>query len=138
MINWLWRAAALVRRHFQPDQTGGWGEDLAHRFLRRQGCTVVARNYRPPSGAGEIDLVVWHGGTLAFVEVKTRISDDFAAPERNVGKEKQRRVLRAAEDYLRHTEIPWSSTRFDIVSIVLTKPPKLNWIRGAFHRPSRG
>lgn len=135
MMGWLWRAAARLRRHFQPDETGRWGEDLAHRYLRAHGCIVVARNYRPPSGAGEIDLVVWHGETLAFVEVKTRASDEFAAPERNVGKEKQRRVLRAAADYLRRAEVPWSSTRFDIVSIVLTKPPKLEWIRGAFRRP---
>jgi len=135
MTGWLWRAAARLRRHFQPDNIGRWGEDLAHRYLRAHGCTVVARNYRPLSGAGEIDLVVWHGETLAFVEVKTRASDEFAAPERNVGKEKQRRVLRAAADYLRRTEVPWSSTRFDIVSIVLTKPPKLEWMRGAFRRP---
>ncbi|MGA2147576.1 MAG: YraN family protein [Bryobacteraceae bacterium] len=135
MTGWLWRAAARLRRRLQPDDIGRWGEDLAHRYLRAHGCTVVARNYRPLSGAGEIDLVVWHGETLAFVEVKTRASDEFAAPERNVGKEKQRRVLRAAADYLRRTEVPWSSTRFDIVSIVLTKPPKLEWMRGAFRRP---
>jgi putative endonuclease len=96
---------------------------------------VVARNYRPPSESGEIDIVAWHGETLAFVEVKTRASADFAAPDRNVGQEKQRRMLRAAEDYLRRTEVPWSRTRFDIVSIVLSEPPKLEWRRGAFRRP---
>jgi putative endonuclease len=96
---------------------------------------VVARNYRPPSESGEIDIVAWDGETLAFVEVKTRTSADFAAPERNVGTEKQRRMLRAAEDYLRRTEVPWSRARFDIVSIVLSRPPKLEWRRGAFRRP---
>ena len=136
MIGWLWRSAAWVRRRFHRGEIGPWGEDLAHRHLRAQGCTVVARNYRPPSGAGEIDIVAWHGETLAFVEVKTRSSDEFAAPERNVGREKQRRILRAAEDYLRHTDVPWSKTRFDVVSIVLCKPPKLEWIRGAFRRPT--
>ena len=80
MTGWLWRAAARLRRHFHPDNIGRWGEDLAHRYLRAHGCTVVARNYRPLSGAGEIDIVVWHGETLAFVEVKTRASDEFAAP----------------------------------------------------------
>ena len=63
---------------------GQLGEDLAHRFLRRHGCTVVARNYRPRHGGGEIDLVAWDGGTLAIVEVKTRASDEFGAPERAV------------------------------------------------------
>ena len=111
---------------------------MAHRYLRANGCTVVARNYRPPAGSGEIDIVVWHGETLAFVEVKTRASSEFAAPERNVGREKQRLILRAAEDYLRRTEVPWASARFDIVSIVLSKPPKLKWIRGAFRRAPPG
>ena len=135
MIGWLWRAAARLRRHLRPDEIGRWGEDLAHRYLRARGCTVVARNYRPPAGSGEVDIVVWHGETLAFVEVKTRATAEFAAPERNVGQEKQRLILRAAEDYLRRTEVPWSRARFDIVSIVLTQPPKLEWIRGAFRRP---
>lgn len=136
MIGWLWRGASRLRCHFRPDDTGRWGEDMAHRYLRAYGCTVVARNYRPPSGSGEIDIVVWHGDTLAFVEVKTRSSAEFAAPERNVGPEKQRRVIRAAADYLRRSEVPWSQTRFDIVSIVLTEPPRLDWIRGAFRPPA--
>jgi Holliday junction resolvase-like predicted endonuclease len=55
-----------------------------------------------------------------------------------VGQEKQRRMLRAAEDYLRRTEVPWSRTRFDIVSIVLSEPPRLEWRRGAFRRPMEG
>jgi putative endonuclease len=136
MTGWLWRGAARLRWYFRPGEIGRWGEDLAHRYLRAHGCTVVARNYQPPSGSGEIDIVAWHGETLAFVEVKTRVRSDFASPERNVGQEKQRRMLRAAEDYLRRTEVPWSRTRFDIVSIVLSEPPKLEWRRGAFRRPA--
>src|SRR5689334_17626740 len=50
---------------------GRRGEDIAHRYLQREGMTVVARNYRTATGAGEIDLVAWHGDTLVFVEVKT-------------------------------------------------------------------
>ena len=42
---------------------------------------MVARNYRARSGAGEIDLVAWDGDALAFVEVKTRSSEEYGAPE---------------------------------------------------------
>src|SRR5450432_3006906 len=58
------------------------GEDLAHRFLRRQGYTVVARNYRSGSGAGEIDIVAFDKQDLVFIEVKTRASDEFGSPDR--------------------------------------------------------
>ena len=88
----------------------------------RHGCTVVARNYRPPSGSGEIDLVAWHGGTLVFVEVKTRASAEFGAPERAVDAEKRGRLARAARDYARRAGVEWGRTRFDIVSIVLGEP----------------
>jgi putative endonuclease len=57
------------------------GEDLAHRYLRRRGCTIVARKHTPRSGAGEIDLVAWHGPTLALVEVKTRTSEEHGEPD---------------------------------------------------------
>ena len=93
---------------------------------------MVARNYRPPSGGGEIDIVAWHGETLVFVEVKTRAAADFGTPERAVDAEKRERVERAARDYARRAGVEWGKTRFDIVGIVLEKPPKIEWIRDAW------
>src|ERR1039458_1999578 len=72
VISLLYRAADALRRRALRADHGRIGEDLAHRYLRRQGCTVVARNYRPPYGGVEIDLVAWHGNTLVFVVGKTR------------------------------------------------------------------
>ena len=132
MIGWIYRAADRIRRSRYAANHGRIGEDMAHRFLRSRGCTVVARNYRTLSGSGEIDLVVWDGGKLAFIEVKTRGSDEFGLPEAAVDAEKRGRVQRAARDYARRAEIPWGDTRFDIVSIVLGKPPRIEWLRDAF------
>ena len=81
MLGLLYRVSDALRRRALAGQHGRVGEDLAHRYLRGRGCTVVARNYRPRSGVGEIDLVAWHGKTLAFVEVKTRAGEDFGPPE---------------------------------------------------------
>jgi putative endonuclease len=70
------------------------GEDFAQLDLRRHGCAVVARGYRPRSGDGEIDLVAWHGGTLVFAEVKTCATDQYGAPDRYVDTEKQQNLER--------------------------------------------
>ena len=132
MIGLLYRAADRLRRRRYADNHGRIGEDLAHRFLRARGCTVVARNYRTLSGSGEIDLIVWDGSRLAFVEVKTRASAEFGPPASAVDAGKRERVERAARDYARRADIPWRDTRFDIVSIVLDRPPRIEWLRDAF------
>jgi putative endonuclease len=132
LIGLLYRAADAIRRRGYRNDHGRLGEDLAHRYLRSKGCTVVARNYRTKSGHCEIDLVAWDSGTLAFVEVKTRASAAFGEPDRAVDVEKRENLRRAARDYARRAEIPWERTRFDIVSIVLEKKNRIDWIKDAF------
>jgi len=132
VLGLLYRLSDALRRKTLGDDHGRMGEDLAHRYLTRHGCRVVARNYRPRSGHGEIDLVVWEGATLVFVEVKSRASEDFGTPDSAVDQEKQEHLRRAARDYVRRTESTWEKTRFDIVSVVLVQPPRIVWLRDAF------
>src|ERR1700732_2295472 len=72
---------------------GRRGEDLAHRFLRRQGFVIVARNYRLSSGEAEADLIAREGEDLVIVEVKTRASAEYGPPESAVDPEKQGHLL---------------------------------------------
>jgi putative endonuclease len=132
VIGWVYRAADALRRRALKDNRGRIGEDMAHRYLRGQGCTVVARNYRPPHGGGELDLVAWHGAVLAFVEVKTRTSVDHGSPDRAVDRQKQEFVERAARDYARRARVDWESTRFDIVAVTLGNPPRIEWLQNAW------
>src|SRR5271165_6548575 len=97
VIGLLYRAADALRRRSQQNDHGRMGEDAAHRYLRRHGCTVVARNYRMRSGGGEIDLVAWHGQRLVFVEVKTRANEDYGTPESAVDAEKRANLRRASQ-----------------------------------------
>jgi putative endonuclease len=121
------------RRRWPADQaTGRFGEDLAHRLLRRQGYRVVARNWRPRSGAGEVDLVAWDGPVLVFVEVKTRGTEEFGTPDRAIDSEKQATLARAAREYTRRAGVAWERVRFDVVSVLLGKPPRLELRRDAF------
>ncbi len=98
-------------------RTGARGETLAYWYLRQAGYTIVARNRRARSGAGELDLVGWDGPVLSFVEVKTRTTTDAGPPETAVSKAKQKRIARAACEYLRRLRRKSVSYRFDIASV---------------------
>jgi len=114
------RAASLQpheRSKAEISDLGVRGETLAYWYLRQAGYTVVARNWRARWGAGELDLVGWEGRTLAFVEVKSRTSEAAGAPEEAVSPVKQKRVIRAAQEYLRRLRRKPSSCRFDVVSV---------------------
>lgn len=106
---------------------GQRGEHLAAAYLERQGYHLVARNFVLPVGRNrrgvlihaELDLVAYDGPTLCFVEVKTRASDWFAAPEANVDARKQRQISRAARAYRRFFGQTATPYRYDVVSIVI-------------------
>lgn len=138
MIRWIYTLADALRhagrrRVWAPDHAAGRrAEDLAHRFLRRKGMRIVARNYRPPSGGADLDLVGWSAGSLAFIEVKSRSSAAAEPPERAVDAEKQRLLERAARDFAGRSGVPWERVRFDVVSVVFGDPPKIEWFTAAF------
>ena len=124
---------ARRRRLWDPDKASGRrGEDLAHRFLRKQGYTIVARNYRLASGDAEADLIARDGEDLVIVEVKTRATDEYGPPEQAVNPEKRRHLIRVAREYARKTNTPWGHMRFDTVSIVLREPPEITLLKAAF------
>ena len=131
-----WLRDAGRRRVWKTDlATGRRGEDLAHRYLRRQGFTIVARNYRLASGDAEADLIAWDRSSLAFVEVKTRQNDAYGPPDRAIGRDKQMHLYRVAREYTRKSGAAWEQVRFDVVTVILSNPPEINLIRDAFPRP---
>lgn len=120
-----------ARRHLlnEDHALGRRGEDIAQRFLQRLGLVIVDRNYRMASGAGEVDLVGWEADRLVFVEVKSRKTDEFGAPDRAIGREKQWSLIRAAREYARHADVPWEKARFDVVTVVFSTPPAVAHFR---------
>jgi putative endonuclease len=123
-MKWLFRLADTVRSRarrkvMEPAKALGLdGEDTAHRHLQRAGLIVVARNYRTPGGSAEVDLIARDGETLVFVEVKTRETDEFGAPERAIDPVKHDKIRRAAWNYLRRSGHDPARVRFDVVAIV--------------------
>jgi putative endonuclease len=134
----LYRLADAARhryrlRHSTTEQAHGRrGEDLAHRYVRSRGLTVVARNFRRRSGSGELDIVAWDRQTLVFVEVKARATAEFGSPGRAVDADKERDLRRAAGEYLRRSGVPPEQARFDLVNIILSEPVEIEWVKDAF------
>ena len=99
---------------------GRKGEEEASRYLTRLGHRILARNWR--GGHLELDIVSLLGRELHFVEVKSRVAPVMAEPQRNVGREKQRRLVAAAQAFL-HAEdrkdLPADlEVFFDVLSVV--------------------
>ena len=127
---------------------GARGERLAADLLERAGYRLVAANFKLPVGRNlrgavvqaEIDLVAYDGDTLCFVEVKTRRSDEFSAPEANVDLRKQRQITRAARAFRRAFGLTGAPHRYDVVSLVIppesadavadSQPPRAQLLRG--------
>jgi putative endonuclease len=124
----LYRFAGRLR-YRRDGNVGRRGEELAHRYLRACGFTIVARNWRPPQGGGELDLVAWHDATLVFIEVKSRLSGQWSAPERDIDSEKLNSLRKAARDYIRRAAAEEAESRFDVVTVT---GDKIEHLRGAF------
>jgi putative endonuclease len=116
----LWqRLRALVKRKVQPLhlQRGRLGENAARKYLRRLGLKFLTANFR--SARGEIDLIFRDADCLAFVEVKTRSSEDWTRPAAAVNARKRRLLSQTALDYLKLLKNPPVKIRFDIVEVLL-------------------
>lgn len=93
---------------------GRWGEDVAARHLERAGFRILDRNWR--AGRLEIDLVVRDGGTIAFVEVKTRRPGP-QHPAEAIDRRKRARLRKAAARWITTHAERAREYRFDVVSV---------------------
>ncbi len=97
---------------------GRLGEQIAKEFLEKKGYSIVEQNYK--NKYAEIDLIVKHKDSLVFVEVKTRIGEQFGVPEDAINRNKLRRLIRNAQVYMMKKN-RGMDFRIDAVCIVLNK-----------------
>ena len=112
---------------------GAKGEQIAVKFLKKSGYKILQRNYR--CKLGEIDIVCYDHGTIAFVEVKTRHSDTYGPPELSVTEVKKRQIVKIALHYVAEKKIEGRDFRFDVVSVFHTpmkKQPEITLFKNAF------
>ena len=115
---------------------GRTGEDLAAKHITGRGYRILERNYRAPYG--EIDLIALDGGTVVFVEVKTRTTDAYGAPELAVDQRKQERMVKAALGYLKLKKLHQMPCRFDVVAISGAGSDQIELIQNAFEMDRTG
>ena len=102
-------------------KVGELGENLACKYLEKNGFEILDRNYRKKWG--ELDVVAKKDKILHFVEVKavshvTRVTG--YQPEENVHPWKLKRLSRAVQTYLLEKKIPDETEwQFSVIAVFL-------------------
>ena len=102
----------------KPLSKGAQGELLAKKYLQNKGYKFITANFS--SIFGEIDLIFQDDIILVFVEVKTRLSDRYGAPEEAVTSRKLNHLIKTAEYFLVKYPNFGRAFRLDVVAIDVT------------------
>ncbi|MEJ5963832.1 YraN family protein [Pedobacter immunditicola] len=113
------------------NELGRHGEQVARLYLEEKGYRILNQNW--VYGRAEIDLIAFHEEKLIFLEVKTRSSVEFGAPEDFVNWKKERQLEFASLEYIERCNHQ-GEIRFDVIAIVFEnrKHYKINHIEDAF------
>ncbi|TDT61593.1 YraN family protein [Fonticella tunisiensis] len=96
---------------------GSIGEDIARKYLIRNGYKILDKNYR--TKFGEIDIIAKDGRYIVFIEVKSRKGSKFGYPREAVDSFKQNRLKNLATLYIANKNLWDSMIRFDVVEVLL-------------------
>ena len=109
---------------------GVFGERLAFDFLISEGYKILAQNYRFKKA--EVDILAQKGTYLVAVEVKTRRSKAFGAPEEFLKPAQIQRIIKAVDHFVVSNNLNLE-VRFDIIAIIKTeKETKIEHLEDAF------
>lgn len=107
---------------------GDRGERKVALYLMLRGWRILERNWT--SRHKEVDIIAKRGKTIAFVEVKTRLSPHAAAPQLAVGAEKRANVIAASRAYSLLHDVSGCTIRFDVAEVT---EKGVNYIKSAFY-----
>ena len=115
----------------QKKETGNKGEQVAKEYLEKKGYKILDTNWHHHHR--ELDIIAKEDKVLVIVEVKTRTTSFYGEPSLAVNALKMRRMINAADSYIRRHNFD-GDTRFDIISIIFEKGKyKLEHIINAFY-----
>lgn len=117
----------------EHNDLGKRGEDEAVKHLQQKGYKIIERNWVYEKY--EIDIIARDEEFIVFVEVKTRSSNQWGNPEEAVSKGKIKRIVAAADFYLKEYDIELPA-RFDVIAAIWTgKSFEIEHIDDAFLPP---
>lgn len=118
------------KKRLSAYELGKYGEELASRYLKKNGYIILERNYK--CIYGEVDIIAKNNDCIVFVEIKTRKKIREIMPEDSIGYSKKQHLLKSAEYYI--STLPDEvNYRFDVVSIELNDlQPEIYIIKDAF------
>ena len=109
-------------------ELGKLGEDEAVKYLIKNGCKILDRNFNCTQG--EIDIVALDKNEVVFVEVKTRKNISYGEPAESVTFFKLKHLLRAIKYYLYKRNLEEEFIRLDIIEVyVINENIKINHIK---------
>ena len=113
------------------NETGKKGEELARQYLVDAGWQLLETNWR--RGRAEIDLIAMDGEVLVFLEVKTRRTTTYGAPEEGISDRKIELMAHGASVYMEEIGHEWE-IRFDVISIFWPhgREPEISHLKDAF------
>ena len=109
---------------------GNAGEDLACRYLEKQGYKILERN-KHYSRFCELDIIAQYKNTTVFIEVKTRKTDHFGAPFEAITKTKFENLKKGVQFYLSENKI--KDYRIDVIGITLKPEIKIEHLKNVYY-----
>ncbi|MCL4397552.1 YraN family protein [Patescibacteria group bacterium] len=97
---------------------GQLGEEIASNYLLKKGYQIIERNFRAKQ-YGEVDILAQHRDTLVFVEVKTRIGDEFGRPGEAITPGKLHELKKMVDFYYNQYPNTSLSPQIDVIAITL-------------------
>ena len=98
----------------EHNELGKLGEELAVKFLRKNGYEILETNWTFQKA--EIDIIAKKETILAVVEVKTRSSLEFGLPQDFVKPKKIQLLVKAINEYVVSKDLDFE-VRFDIIAV---------------------
>ena len=108
---------------------GNAGEKIAVKYLKKAGYEIIHTNFT--TEIGELDIVAADDEALVFIEVKSRIDDEFGTPAEAVDYRKQRKISEVAAQYIKKFMYFNVPVRFDVIEVYLGDK-RVNHIVNAF------
>lgn len=110
---------------------GARAEAAVADMLQTQGCAIVARNARDPTG--ELDLIVRRNAQILIVEVRSRRAASFDDALDSIAGDKRRRVRRMADRWLSGRPVDYEEVRFCVAAVAWDGDcPRILWVEDAF------